>query len=75
MLYAIGIVFAFCELCQRVTDAFAEIADELKMLDWYRFPQEIQRMLPIILLGIEQPVFIECFGSISGLRETFKKVN
>lgn len=31
-------------------------------------------MLPIILIVSQKPVELECFGGISGLPETFKKV-
>lgn len=75
MLYAIGVVFAFYEFCQRLTNAFDEIDDEFQTFDWYLYPHEIQRMLPTVLMVIQEPVVIECFGSTYGLRDTFKKVN
>lgn len=75
ILYAIGVVFGFCEFGQRLSDAFDEIDDEIEAFDWYSFTHELQQMLPTILMVTQQPVVIECFGSISGLRECFKKVS
>lgn len=63
-----------CELGQRLTDAFAQIADEIENFEWYLFSHEIQRMLPIILIAAQQPIELECFGAVSGIRDTFKRV-
>lgn len=73
--YAFGVVFIICELGQRLTDAFEEINDEIDRFEWYLFPSEIQRMLPTIMISAQQPVVLECFGSIAGSRETFKRVS
>lgn len=73
--YAFGIILVICELGQRLTDAFGQIADEVKHFDWYLFPYEIQRILSFILINAQQPVELECFGSVTGIRETFKKVS
>lgn len=43
--------------------------------DWYLFPSEIQRMLPIIMMYAQQPVGIACFGSTTCNRDTFKYVS
>lgn len=73
--YAFGSVMVFCELGQRLTDEFEKIDDKVNEFDWYLFPPQIQRMLPIIMMGTQGEVELECFGSISGTRETFKKVS
>lgn len=73
-VYAFGIIFLTCELGQRLTNAFEQIQDEIKKFEWYLFSSEIQQMLPTILIVSQQSIELECFGSISGLRETFKKV-
>lgn len=74
MFYAFGTVFFVCELGQRVSDAFETYEDTIIAFDWYAFPIELQQMLLISLQNAQQEVEIECFGSISGNRETFKKV-
>lgn len=73
-LYAFGIVLTVCELGQRMTEAFEEIEFVVEGCDWSSFSLELQKMLPMILLILQQPVELRCFGSTSGLRETFKKV-
>lgn len=64
----------FVELGQRVTDAFNKIEDEIGQFNWYLFPEEMKQMLRLVMIMTQQPVIIECFGSISCSRETFKKV-
>ena len=72
--YAYGTVFAICELSEHVGNLFNKINDIFGQLDWYLFPEKIQKMLPIVLAMTQQPIEIGCFGSIACTRETFKKV-
>lgn len=72
--YAFGIMFVACEFGQRLSNAFEEIDDSIEEFDWNLFSHEIQRLLPTILIVTQKPVVFECFGSISALRDTFKKV-
>lgn len=44
-------------------------------LDWYLFPSAIRRMLPTLIANVQQPVEIECFGSINCCRDAFKQVS
>lgn len=60
---------------QRVTDEFEKLNHEINEFDWYLFPPQIQRLLPIIMIWTQQEVEFECFGSILCTRETFKKVS
>lgn len=73
--FALAILLTACELCQRIENAFAEIDDMIDQFDWYLFPIEIQRILPIIITMAQKPITIECFGSISCNRDAFKKVS
>lgn len=72
---AFGLMFISCELCQRVNLAFDECGQMVEQFEWYSFPDEIQRMLPLILQLTQQPVDINCFGSSAWNRETFKYVS
>lgn len=63
-----------CELTQRSSDYFTNIEDIVVQWHWYLFPGEIKRLLPLILLVVQQPVEIECFGGIVCNRELYKKV-
>lgn len=74
-LIGLILVFIASELGQRMNDAFEEIGTDLDELDWYLFPIEIKRMLPRIIANAQQPVTLECFGSIACTREIFRKVS
>lgn len=63
-----------CELGQNVNDAFDECSDMIERLDWYLFPAEVQKTLPIIINFAQQPIVFECFGSTACVRATFKYV-
>lgn len=69
------IVFIVSELGQRLNNAFEEIDLTIEQFDWYIFPIEIQRMLPMIIANAQQTVSLECFGSIACAREVFKNVS
>ena len=68
------LVFVACEIGERGSEKITEIEDEINKFDWYLFPMPIQQMLPTILISIQKPAIIECFGSISCTREQFKMV-
>lgn len=73
--YGFGAVFVACDLGQRVTNAFNEISLKIENFNWYLFPTESKRILPIILAVSHEPVTLECFGSISLSRDIFKRVS
>lgn len=72
--YGLSILFLACELSQRLGNAFTEIDRMIEQFDWYLFPLNIRRMLPIIIAVAQEPVNLECFGSISCNRAVFQKV-
>lgn len=72
--YAFGMILIICELGQRLTDAFEQVANKIKNIKWYLFSPEIQRLLPILIMVSQKPIVVQCFGNISGIRKTFKKV-
>lgn len=72
---ALGLAFFSCELGEQLTTRLDKVNDELKQLDWHLFSAKIQRMLPIVMINVQKPVVIECFGILTGSREQFKKVN
>ena len=74
MFYSYGAIGVYCELCEQISNGFEEVSDTIYQLDWYTYPMEIQRMLPIILNHAQQPVEIVSFGNIVCSRDTFKKV-
>lgn len=66
-------LFYICDFHQQMSNAFDEINDKIVQMSWYRFPNEINRMLPMILMVTQQPVEFRFFGSISCSRETLKR--
>lgn len=74
VIYSFGILFIACELCQRVDFAFSECNVMIDQFAWYSVPADVQRMLPLILNFMQQPIELKCFGSSSCDRETFKYV-
>lgn len=75
LCFSSGFAFIPCELGERMTNFFNEINDEFDQLNWYRFPIDAQKMLPIILNIVQKPVMIHCFGSVFCTREIFKDVS
>ena len=73
--WSYGFIFCLCECGQQVLDAFEEICDEIDRFNWYEFPIDIQKMLPIILIVSQEPVGMVAYGNIECKREIFKKVN
>lgn len=67
-------MFIICELCERTTQLFNETDDIMCQLNWYYFPYGVQKLLPAILAMSQKPCKIECYGSITCSRDTFKKV-
>lgn len=70
----LALVFIACELGQRINNAFDEIDSTIEQFDWYLFPIEVKRILPMIIVIAQQPIALECFGSIACSREIFEKV-
>lgn len=74
MIYAFGALTIACEVSQGVNQAFDECSEMFDQLDWYLFPIELQRMYPMILAFIQEPIEITFFGSMPCGRELFKCV-
>lgn len=73
--HAIVMVFLTCEHAQRFTNAFSGIDDVFDQLDWYLLPIEIKRILPTVILYVQQPVKVVFFGSFSCDRELSNRVS
>lgn len=70
-----NLVLIACEAGHRVSDTFDEMDDTFEKIDWYLLPIEVQRMLPVILMYVQEPMVPEFFGSISCTREQLRKVS
>lgn len=62
-------------MCQRITDAYEEINDVINLLDTYKLSRKIKRMLPTVMIIAQETIYIECFGELACVRESFKKVS
>lgn len=71
---AFGSVSASCEMGERYAGAFNDISDLIDQFKWYLFPKNVQRILPLLLIHMQQPIELECFGSIACAREALKSV-
>ena len=68
-------IFIFCHFGERASGESSEMGDEIyQRIDWYTFPLDIQRMIPTILIGAQEPVILRGFGNVTCTRDAFKKV-
>lgn len=75
MWYVFGTVYIICEIGERASEAFEEIDNGIgAIFDWYLFPPQIQKILPLLTMDAQQLVALQCFGSILCNRETFENV-
>lgn len=74
MIWSFILISLYCEFGENVSVHFNDVHRCICDSDWYLFPYEIQKMLPIILIATQKSVEISGFGNISFTRETFKLV-
>lgn len=74
ILYVFGIVFVICEIGNKITNEFDTIDDTFYKLDWNAYPEEIKRMMLVILQVTQQPVELFAYGNYPCSRDTFKRV-
>lgn len=74
MIAAFSATFVFCELGQRLTSQFDEINYELYQCEWYMFPLNIKKILPLIMNGTQQPVTLRGYGNVQCTHEALKNV-
>lgn len=75
LFWSFAFIYFYCELGQRVSNSFAEIADKIEIFRWYAFPLKVQRMLPIILSVAQREVMVQGYGNLACARIVFKQVN
>lgn len=73
-VYSFGASFIVCEITQLICDAVNEFDMEISQIDWYLYPIEIRKMLPMIMNVAQKSIEVKWFGSMALDRETFKKV-
>lgn len=75
MFWSFALIFIYCEFGERVSTGFSELNDAINQFNWYTFPIEIQRDLPIVMIFAQEPVVVSGFGNIACVRLTFKSVS
>lgn len=73
MPWILLILFLLCNSGGFVTGAFGEI-DIYEQCDWYLFPRNVKRMLPIIITICQKRTVVQGFGNILCTRETYARV-
>lgn len=74
MVASIAFVVLFCELGEMLSKAYDQIDQQLFNCNWYKFPNEIRRMLLVVIANVQQPVTICGYGNILCGRDTLKRV-
>lgn len=74
MIYAFGQIWIFCEFGESMSNRFSKVDNMIYFCNWYAFPKEIQRMLPIIMVSAQAPITLTGYSNLSCLRDSFKKV-
>lgn len=73
-IIGLTLVFIACEIGQKMNDSYDEVSSTVDHFAWYLFPIKIQQMYPMIIVNAQEPIILECFGSIACSREVFKNV-
>lgn len=73
-IYSFGLILMGCEVCERTSQTLEECSDMVEQFDWYSFPTDVQRMFPMILAFMQEPIEAKCFGTIACDRAMFKYV-
>lgn len=73
LVWILLFLFVICELADNVAERY-ERASIYALCDWYTFPNDVKRFLPIIIHNTQRSVVIKGFGNIDCTREEFKKV-
>lgn len=63
-----------CLLGDDVTIRFRQVHDSIWECSWYKFPLDTQKLLPMILMAAQKPVFIKGYMNMQCTRESVKKV-
>lgn len=73
IFWSIFPIFLFCNLGEDVSSEFAGLNNALYQGNWYTFPNEVQRIMPILLIATQQQVVPRGFGNLLCLRQFFSK--
>lgn len=75
MFWSFACIFFLCEFGQKLKNEFDELNNTVYNFDWYSFPIEMQRILPIFLNISQDSVALRGFGNVEYERLAFKSVS
>lgn len=64
----------FCHYGENVTSQFDTINYAIYDCDWYLFPNEVQRILPTVMMSTQKQMVLRGLGNVVCTREAFKRV-
>lgn len=73
LFWSIASLLVETSLGEEITSRY-HATDIYQVCYWYRFPTKIQRLIPIIVNGIQQSGILRAYAKTSCSRKTFKKV-
>lgn len=74
IFWSFAVTFLICNFGEDVTTKFIMCDRAMYECQWYRFPNEVQKMLPIIMISTQSPLIFRGFANVFCTRETFKRV-
>ena len=75
IFWSLALLFITCELGERAGQRFNEIFHMVDQFNLYYFPNNMKKMLPIVMVMVQKPLRIAVFGSVTCGREAFKNVS
>lgn len=64
----------FCDIGQRVLDCSSESSANIERCGWYTFPIAVQKVYPILMMGVMEPFELCGIGNIVCTRKASKTV-
>lgn len=68
-------IFLLCDLGERLTYRFNQIDNAIFQCNWYKYPIEIQTVLPIIVNNTQQSFVLSGMGNIQCSHDALKNVS
>lgn len=69
------LIYMACDFGEAITTQYTAIDYSICECDWYSFPLEIQKMLPMVMMSTQKAMIVQVFGKVACTRETFNRVN
>lgn len=74
LMYVLIYIGFVCFFGDDVTNGFKEISESIAQCSWYRFPLDLQKLLPTIICNAQKTVYVHGYINTKCTRELLKKV-